>query len=289
MAWSDCEDIYERLDALGDYETISGFALAYYDTIADYVAGESRGAEGLRLRLVEFLEVMERYHRALQVFSVEDQVTLGNVRAAAGKRDIGLRVLLEQLDVDETSGTEEIGRLLLMAECYYQLALVDRVVERLEAAVEAGGHHPLALFALGYNRYELATRAFTRYDSESGRRVVDDEDRYRLACLSAVSALQDGLTGSHFDSELHWWIGNILDAAGFDEAARASFKKADEIARTIELLEDEEDLALLLGLEIEGDYEYDLITDSGPISEDEVRQAAELLRLSYTQSEIMDD
>ncbi|MBD3291769.1 MAG: hypothetical protein GF393_02530 [Armatimonadia bacterium] len=289
MAWSDCEDIYDRLYALGDYETVSGFSLAYYDTIAEYLSGESRAAEGLRLRLVEFLEVLERYHRALQVFTVEDQVTLGNVRAAAERRDIGLGVLLEQLRVDRTRGEEEIGRLLLMAECYYQLALVDRVVERLEKAVEAGGDHPLALFALGYNRYELATRAFTRYDSASGQRVVIDDDRYRLSCLSAVSALQDGLTGSYFDSQIHWWIGSILDAVGFGEAAAASFRKADEIARAIELIEDEEEIAFMLGLEIEGDYEYDSAAGSEPISEDEVRQAAALLRLSYTQSEILED
>jgi len=288
MAWSDCEDIYDRLYALGDYETISGFALAYYDTIADYLSGDGRAAEGLRLRLVEFLEAMERYHRALQVFAVEDHVTLGNVRAAAEKRDISLRVLLEQLEVDRTRGDEEIGRLLLMAECYYQLALVDRVVERLEAAVDAGGEHPLALFALGYNRYELATRAFTRYDSPTGQRVVIDEDRYRLACLSAVSALQDGLTGSYFDSQMHWWIGNILAAAGFGEAAAASFRKSDEIDRASELIEDEEEIAFLLGLETEGDYEYDLSAGSEAITEDEVRQAAALLRLSYTQSEILD-
>lgn len=289
MSWSDCEDIYDRLDRLGDYQTISAFALAYYDMIADYLSGEGRAAEGLRLRFVEFLEVIERYHRALDVFTVEDQVTLGNVRSAAEKRDIGLRVLLEQLGVDRTRGQAEIGRLLLSAECYYQLALVERVVEKLEGAVEAGADHPLVHFALGYNRYELATRAFTRYDSDSGQRVVDDEDRFRLACLSAVSALQDGLTGSDFDGQLHWWIGSILEAAGFDDTAMASFDRAEYIMRRIQQHDELDEAAWAPGLEIESDYEYDLITESEPISEDEVIQAGLLLRLSYTQSEIMDD
>lgn len=289
MSWYDCEDIYYRLDRLGDYDTVSAFALVYYDTIAEYLSGESRAAEGLRLRFVEFLDVIDRYHRALDVFTVEEQVTLGNVRSAAQKRDIGLRVLLEQLGVDETRGEAEIGRLLLSAECYYQLGAVERVVEKLERAVEAGADHPLAHFALGYNRYELATQAFTRYDSGTGERVVHDEDRFRLACLSAVTAMQDGLIGSGFDGHLHWWIGNILEAAGFGEAARASFKKSAEIARDVEAWEDAEDAAFILGLEIEDDFEYDLITDSEPISEDEVQQAAYLLRLSYTQSEILDE
>ena len=288
MSWFNCEDIYERIDRLSEYQTISAFALAYYDAIAEYLSGDSRAAEGLRLRRGEFLEVMERYHRALDVFTVEDQVTLGNVRAAAQKRDIGLRELLEQLQVDRSRGDAETGRLLLSAECYYQLALVERVVERLERAVEAGANHPLVLFALGYNRYELAIQAFTRYDSDTGRRVVHDEDRFRLTCLSAVAAMQDGLTGSYFDGHLHWWIGQMLSAAGFDEAARANFTRSDELAREAEEWEHVEETAFMLGLETESDYRYDLIAESEPISEDEVRQAALLLRLSYTQSEIME-
>jgi len=288
MSWSNFEDIYDRLDRLAEYETVSAFALAYYETIAEHIDGEGRQEEGLRLRFAEFLEVIEHYHMALDMFAVEDYVTLGNVRAAAQKRDIGLRALLEQLGVDQASGDAEVGRLLLSAECYYQLAMIERVVEKLEGAVEAGGDHPLALFALGYNRYELATRAYTRYDPHSGEREVCDEDRFRLTCLSAVSSLQDGLTGSDFDGQLHWWIGTILRAAGFDEAAEASHRKADEIEKDRLFFADLEDAAFMLGLEIEGDYEYDLLNDSNPISEDEVERAGMLLRLSYTQSEIME-
>ncbi|MFW5867319.1 MAG: hypothetical protein ACOCX2_05855 [Armatimonadota bacterium] len=288
MSWSNCEEIYDRLERLSRYETVSTFSLSYFDTIAEYIAGDGRAAEGLRLCFVEFLEVMENYHRALDVFACEDQVTLGNVRAAAQRRDIGLRVLLEQLGADRTRGRAEAGRLLLSAECYYQLAMIERVVEELERAVAAGADDPMAQFALGYNRYELATRAFTRYDPDTGEREVHDADRFRLACLSAVSSMQDGLTGSDFDGELHWWIGNILRAAGFDEASRVSLEKADEIERNREFLMDLEEAAMILGLEIEGDYEYDVLTESTPISEDEVERAGMLLQLSYTQSEIME-
>ncbi|MGI5819040.1 MAG: hypothetical protein ACOX9R_13205 [Armatimonadota bacterium] len=289
MSWSDREDIYERLDRLGEYPTISAFAFAYYDMITDYLLGTGRVAEGLRLRFAEFLEVVERYHRALEVFTVEDQVTLGNVRSAVGKRDMALRALLEQLDVDRTTGEVEVARLLLCAECYYHLGMVERVVGKLEEAVDAGADDPLALFALGYNRYELATRAFTRYDSDIEERVIIDEDRYRLACLTAVSALQDGLTGGDFDGQLHWWIGTILEAAGFGEAAVASFTRADEIMRALELRCELEDATFALGLEIESDSEYDLSSRNEPISEEEVKQAGLLLGLSYSQSEIMND
>lgn len=289
MSWVDQDDIYDRLDALGERETISSFAYAYYGLIADYMVGQGRAAQGLRLRLLEFLEIIGRYHRALAVFTSEDQVTLGNVRSAAEKRDIGLRVLLEQLNVDIARGDLEIGRLLLSAECYYQLALIDRVVDRLEVAVEAGANDPLVLFALGYNRFELATQAFTRYDPDSGRREVDDDDRYRLACLSAVSAFQKGLSGDAFDAQLHWWIGNILRTAGFDEAAEASFKKAEQLMRDIEQMTDCEHTSWEMDLEKNRDYEYDSQLEVGPITEDEVEEAGRLLRRSHSQSDLFSD
>ncbi|MEA3401208.1 MAG: hypothetical protein U9R79_08205 [Armatimonadota bacterium] len=289
MSYADEEEIWERLDRLSEYDTVSAFAVSYYELIAEYLSGEGRAAQGLRLRLGEFLEVLERYHRAMQVFTVEEQVTLGNVRSSAEKRDIGVRVLLEQLNVDQAEGEPEIGRLLLSAECYYQLGLVDRVVERLEAAAAAGADHPLVQFALGYNRYELATQAFTRYDPQSGSRVVDDIDRFRLACLSAVGAFQDGLTGGVFDGHLHWWIGNILQAAGFEEPAQASFEKAAEIFARPGAFDEEGDQGIVLGLDVEADYEYQDREERGPITEDEVHQAAQLLRRSYSASDILDE
>ncbi|MGD9498231.1 MAG: hypothetical protein AB7Y46_18165 [Armatimonadota bacterium] len=282
---ADQEELYDRLERLAEYETVSAFALAYYELIADFLGGEGRGCQAMRLRLLEFLEIVERYHRALDIFASEDQVTLGNVRSAAEKRDIALKVLLEQLARDGTVGSAEIGRLLLCAECYYQLGAVDRVVERLEAALEAGADHPLVQFALGYNRYELATQAFTRYSPESGQREIEDEDRFRLACLSAVSALQKGLSGEAFDGQIHWWIGNVLEAAGFGEAARASFDKATEIlgeaevagvgdaARPKAVFGESEPATARAGRE--------------PITEDEVRRVGMLLRRSYSASDIM--
>ncbi len=288
MSWADYEEMNDRLDALGDYETVTPFAYAYYGLIAEYLWGEERAAEGLRLRLLEFFEVVGRYHRALAVFTSQDQVTLGNVRSAAEKRDIGLRVLLEQLNVEMTSGNAEVARLLLSAECYYQLALADRVVERLEAAVDAGADDPLVHFALGYNRYELATQAFTYYDAESGERRVDDHDRYRLACLSAVSSFQQGLSGNDFDAHLHWWIGNVLESAGFAEAAEASFRKAKRMMRAIEQQAAEHG-SLELDLETNRNYEYDSTIASGPITEEEVRQVRMLLRRSYNQTDLLDD
>jgi len=285
MAYADQEEVFDRLERLSEYETVSSFALAYYELIADYLAGDSRRAHGLRLCFLEFLEAVARYHRAIDVLASEDRVTLGNVRSASEKRDIALTVLLEQLAADEAGDDPEIGRLLLSAECYYQLALVDRVVDRLEAAVAIGADHPLVQFALGYNRYELATQAFTRYSAETGRREIDDEDRFRLACLSAVSAFQDGLAADVFDGHIHWWIGNVLKAAGFEDAARASFDKAAEILSEPDA-PDLHDVADV-GLEWSASVSFGAAEETGPITEEEVQQAGLLLRRSFSASDLM--
>jgi len=285
MDYADLGEIYDRFDRLAGYETVSSFGLAYYELIADYLAGESRSAQGLRLCFLEFLEVLERYHHALDDLVAADEVTLGNMRSATERRDIAMRVLLEQLGAEIAAGSLEIGRLLLSAECYYQLGAVESVVDRLEAALEMGADHPLVLFALGYNRYELAMRAFTRYSTETGQREIADEDRFRLACLTAVSAFQDGLTGSGFDGHLHWWIGSVLSAAGFAEAAQASFDKAESLLEGLDGWDPEAPLAAQ-SRRFAAHAEAAL---KGPITEDEVREAGILLRRSYDASDLLDD
>lgn len=284
MDCADLGEIYDRFDRLAGYETVSSFGLAYYELIADYLDGESRSAQGLRLCFLEFLEALERYHRALEQFVAADEVTLGNVRSATERRDIAMRVLLEQLGAELAAGALELGRLLLSAECYHHLGAVESVVDRLEAALEMGADHPLVLFALGYNRYELAMRAFTRYSTETGQREIADEDRFRLACLTAVSAFQDGLTGGGFDGHLHWWIGSVLSAAGFADAARASFDKAESLLQGLDGWDPE-----MAGAQPRGLTERAEAALEGPITDDEVREAGLLLRRSYDASDLLTD
>lgn len=284
MDHAELEEIYERVNRLAGYATVSSFGLSYYELIADYLSGGSRAAQGLRLCLLEFLEILERYHGALEGLVGADEVTLGNMRSATERRDIALRVLLEQLGAEIAAGDLEIGRLLLSAECYYQLGAIANVVDRLEAALDMGADHPLVMFALGYNRYELAMRAFTRYSVDTGQCEIADEDRFRLACLSAVSAFQDGLTGTSFDRHLHWWIGRVLSAAGFAEAAQASFDKAEGLLDDFDVWAAEPEI----GSE---DLDFEDRTagaPKGPITDEEVREAGILLRRSYEVSDLMD-
>jgi hypothetical protein len=127
-------------------------------------------------------------------------------------------------------------------------------------------------------------RAFTRYSSVDGQREIADADRFRLACLSAVSAFQDALTGTSFDGHLHWWIGSVLSAAGFADAAQASFDKAES------LLGGGGAWGLQEELEIEPHHLAAPrgAVPEGPITDDEVREAGILLRRSYEASDLLD-
>ncbi|HUS80049.1 MAG TPA: hypothetical protein VM283_02200 [Armatimonadota bacterium] len=273
--------IYDRLDQLAEYSTVPEFAHAFYELIADYALGSEGGAPDVGGLFLDYLAVEQRYHGCLSSLTSDDVVSLGDIRDAAEKREIGLRSVLEMLDSQRGSGLAEVARVLLSAECYFHLGLTDRVVERLETAVNRGAGHPLVQFALGYNRFQLANQAFTRFNAETGEHDVVDEDRYRLACLNAVRAFQEGLSGDGFDGQLHWWIGNVLRAAGFTDAAEASMRRAAEMLADPLQWEDGE----LAGEDLWGDESGD---DEifGPITVAEVEEASALLRRSYRLSDL---
>jgi len=285
MAPAEHEDIYKRLDTLARYDTVSSFAQAFYELIAEYALGEGLQAQWLRNRLAEYLDIEARYHRALAALSSNQATSLGDLRSATEKREIGLQALVEQLGKPALVPPTEGGRLLLSAECYYQLGLTDRVVARLECAIEGGAKHPLIQFALGYNRYLMAVQAFTAYCATSGTRQIIDEARFRAACLRAVGAFQEGLTGEEFDSQLYWWIGTVLEAAGFSEAAAASFEKANEMMGEEEAAQESGEDSRF-GLDFGADYEYERQERGGPITEDEVQEAARLLQRNYRASDL---
>ena len=287
MSAPDHQEIYGRLDRLAEYDTVSSFARAFYELIADYASGGGRQGEWLRHRFAEYLDVETRYHRMLARLAAQDRTLPGDIRSAAEKREIGLSALLEHVCRPALVGSAERGRLLLAAECQYQLGMTDRVVERLECALDAGAEHPLVQFALGYNRYLLAVQAFTAYSPETGTREVVDQDRFRVACLRAVTAFQEGLSGEEFDGQLHWWIGNVLEAAGFPEAAAASFDKAGTIIGEsgADFEAGPDDIGL--GLDFGGEYGYERGEETGPITDEEVREVARLVQRQYRVSDLL--
>lgn len=221
--------IEQWLDELARYETVSGFSHAFYELLADYLSGADSSSAAMRAMYRDYLAVEARYHGTLAAQVAEETVDLKVVRAAAEKREIGMRSMRARVDEAAASGAAEVGRALIAAQCCYHLGLTDRVIDRLEQAIGEGTGHPLVQFALGYNRYQLAVETFVRRDGATGKDEVLDEDRFRMACLGAVSAFQGGLSGTDFDGQLHWWIATALRSAGFGEAADVSVRRAAEV------------------------------------------------------------
>lgn len=270
--------IYERLDDLAEYPTVSEFTEAYYELIADYLSVAEPPAARMQELFLEYLDIEESYHARLAVLPAGEARNQREWRHVTEKREIGLRVLLEWLERESASGRAEIARQLLIAECCYHLKRTDRVVAHVERAIELGARHPLVQFVLGYNRFELANQAYMGLDEATGHMVIYDRDRYRLACLTAVNAFQAGLTGDEFDRQLHWWIGVVLRAAGFEEAAEASLRRAAE-----EKAQAEAGWEGLVELESLGPrWEEDL----GPITPEEVDEVTLQLRRPHLRSEL---
>ncbi len=272
--------IYERIDELSGYETVPAFSQAFYELIADLLSGSDGPSASVRDLYLQYLSIESRYHGALSAAAATRQLTATGLQDATEKRDIGLRSLLEFINGSAVAGTAEVGRALLAAECYYHLGLTDLVVERLERAIAQGADHPLAHFALGYNRYQLANQTFTTEDVEEGDRQVVDEDRFRLACLSAVSAFQEGLADDDFDGQLHWWIGTVLRAAGFSEAADASMRRAAEVLSDSWILDIDD---------VDADDPWtadDAVGGFGPITDNEIDEAADFLRGSFQRADL---
>jgi len=270
--------IFERLERLAAYATVPEFVQAFYELIAEYLVDSGSLDGPVGRYFLEYLRVEDRYHNSLTPLEADGALDLASVRDSTEKREIGLLSVLELLIEVHATGQAELARVLLSAECYFHLGLTDRVVERLETAITCGADHPLVQFALGYNRFELANEAFTAYDMESGETQVVDEDRYRLACLNAVNAFQQGMTGEEFDGQLHWWIGNVLRAAGFGDAADASLRRAAEMIGAQYEWDGDDYLA---------EFDEDAELEYGPITAEEVAAVAEALRRSYLPTDLV--
>ncbi len=272
--------IDQWLDELARYETVSGFTYAFYELVAQYLSGVDAPSEAMRSLYRGYLAVEARYHGSLAAQVAGDSVDLKVVRSASEKHEIGMRSMLALVDEAVTFGAAEVGRTLVAAQCCYHLGLTDQVIDRLELAIGEGVGHPLVQFALGYNRYQLAAEVFTRHDATTGEDEVLDEDRFRMACLGAVSAFQDGLSGGEFDGQLHWWIATALRSAGFADAADASVRRAAEMIGDGVGWDDGVSSYGWSGEIVEGDG------DPGPISDQEIEEAIAQFRRGLTLSDL---
>lgn len=226
---TDDRAIQARLDELDTLETVSPFGRTFYRLIAR-LAALAEEQRGIRIGMAGMFDVELRYHRELQALTDREDVSFGDLQGAGERRRIGLNAVhqyVRQLDGLDAMG--QATRDLVIAECNYHLRRTAEVVAALERVVRLGVNQPLIQFALGYNRYTLALETCTESAAADGELLMLDPVSFRLQCLRAVSALEDGLQGSELDGQLYWWIGVILEAAGLTEAAQDAYDKAADI------------------------------------------------------------
>lgn len=286
MLDSSDEAIWGHVREFTEMHTPSAFSQAFYRLMAEY-ATVTTDTEASRSLLVRFLDREVRYYRQIERFRTKETVTVADLQSLAGKRHIGLCELIDAAkETPSATDKGEIARQLLLAECHYHTEEPEKAVAHLERAVARGADDPLVHFALGYNRYRLAVEGLGSPGEHARLDSSADPMNFQLACLQAVAAFEDALTGQDSDSEVYHWIGRALQTAGFEQAAAQAFDKAEDLA----YVEYDDSDPGLGGLHWDDDGPAGLDSEQQrPISEAEVRQVRELLKGPHDISDLWAD
>jgi len=281
MPDSSDEQIWRHLAEYGDMPTASLFSRAFYQLMAEY-ATHSANTEASRELLAKFLNREVRYHRQVGRFTDAEAVPLEDLQSVAGKRIIALHDLIEQAKAAlSQTAAGEITRQLLLAECYYHIEEPDKAVAHLEMALKDGADDPLIYFVLGYNRYRLAVQSFATITATAERPHYDVS--FQRACLQAVAAFEDALTGEDSDRQVYQWIGHVLETAGFDEAASHAFEKAEGF---LPVESDSADLGFPVPEANDHPSSRRELSSAAPITDAEIERVRELLKRPHQISEL---
>ena len=222
------EALWDQLHQLDGLAAVPEFTREFYGLTVEWSA-ESNDPPTRELTL-RLLEIELRYYR--QVRRLEESGGMGglNAESALEKRQIALELLYERARGQglRTEEAAEVARQLVMAECAYHLGRTDAVVAHLEQAMDAGAPDPLLYFALGYARFMLALSCVARLETPGTPQRPVGRKTIRQLCLAAVTAFEGALTGGPRDAKILWWIGRVLMAAGFEDAAQEALAQASE-------------------------------------------------------------
>jgi len=279
------EAIWQQLWEYYQMPAPSSLSQALCQLIAEYATVEA-DSQCMPELVTQFLNREVRYHHLVDKLSTSKALTTDDLKSLSRKRSIAIRDIIERATETTTEvGTGEIARQLLLAECYQQVQEPDKVVAHLEKALADGANEPLVHFALGYNRFHLALKSFGPMVELADDSADDGDDllTFQMACLQAVSAFESALTGQASDSEVYEWIGQVLETAGFEEAAGQAFDKADDLTYSDRV--DGEPVDAYRGLEgnsrsIRGGQKM------GPITQEEIAEFGKLLAGKHDISEL---
>jgi tetratricopeptide (TPR) repeat protein len=285
------DPLAKRLDSLASFRTYSPFSQLFARLIVAWSWEAGEEGRVLRDACLRFLDAELWYHQTLADLSEREAVSYEDLRSVADKRRINLTVLSEAVEAQPLfSSRANVVKHLLLAEVHYHLRETPTTLSELEAAIAGGGAHPLVHFALGYNRLDHAREQLAMAQTALPREAERLEREFRRGCLSAADAFRDGLTGQAFDAQLHHWIGRALAAAGMAEEAEAALETAARIDPSIldrrPMVDDPEEGMALAPTSAEAPL-AEPEPGIGPITDDEVRRAAELLKRRWRRDEVL--
>lgn len=222
MAASDGQDLLDKLSELQEAETADWVSAILYEIGVNELleAGNLRNDVGRTFG--QLLDAEIQYHRHLESLLERDEFDAAFLARLNRGRDEALRRYLRQLSsARATSAATRRVRDVGLAQCHLALGHLDEAAAWLEAAVADGLDSPLLCLALGYTRYQqaLARHAFRRRPTATGWMS------FQRACLEAVRCFEAGLGGG-IDGQLYWWMGTVLEAAGFEKDALEAYEKA---------------------------------------------------------------
>lgn len=222
MAPSDEQDLLEKLSELQEVEAVDWVSAILYEIGVNELleTGCLRNDVGRTFR--QLLDAEIQYHRALEGLLERDEFDATLLARINSGRDEQLRRHLRQLSsARATSAATRRVRAVGLAQCHLALGHLDEAVAWLEAAAGEGLGSPLLCLALGYMRYQqaLARHVFRRRPTDT------TWASFQKACIEAVRCFEAGLGGG-MDGQLYWWIGTVLDAAGFEKGAQKAYEKA---------------------------------------------------------------
>lgn len=276
------DTIYEKLQTLRQWETVSAFSQALYELIAERLAALGAPASAVAIAFADFLAAETNYHRRLAVLAQRDQMDLSELQALAERRRVDLHAVSEAIAGASTATREVRGmQHLLLAECYYHQRRGTEVVDHLRRAIDCGITDPLVRFALGYNLYTLALEQFGVIRGEKHEVHVTDQVAFQEHCLSAIAVLEGSLSDSSFDAQVYWWLSHIMESAGMADAARdVQDVMADMLGESGPDGSDD-------GVPSEHDEAVAAPDYLPRITASEVREAGELLRGRFSLSEVL--
>jgi tetratricopeptide (TPR) repeat protein len=234
----DDQELLGMLSELEQFDTADWVSSALLELALEQLltAQESQSVVGWALGQLMRAELW--YHRQVREAVESEVIDLQGLARLARRHQEALEHNAEDLgQALVTSRATRVAQQLGLAECRLRLGELAQALVHLKAAQDAGVNDPLLYLVTGHTQYQMAAQDF----AQAQGRNEEDQIRFQLACLRAVSTFEQGL-GGHMDAQLYWWIGAVLETAGFAEAAGEAFQKARAAQHELEDDDELEDL-----------------------------------------------